>query len=58
MMDQHCPWINGCIGFGNTKPYILFLWNLFVLLAMAQFMTMWWILMGLVGYGKFIMQDV
>jgi len=50
MQDQHCPWMNGCIGYGNLKPYILFLWNFFVLVGMAQFMTMWWLLMDLIGY--------
>jgi len=50
MKDQHSPWINGCVGYGNTKPYILFIWNLLVLVAMAQFMSFWWFLMSMIGY--------
>ena len=24
-MDHHCVWLNNCVGLGNMKPYLLFL---------------------------------
>lgn len=52
MRDQHCVWVNGCVGFGNTKAYLLFLWNLFVFVSMAHVMNSWWLVQSFAGYGS------
>mmetsp|Transcript_16484 Transcript_16484/g.64315 ORF Transcript_16484/g.64315 Transcript_16484/m.64315 type:complete len:318 (-) Transcript_16484:488-1441(-) len=50
MKDQHCVWVNGCVGFGNTKAYTLFLWNLFIFTSMAHVMNCWWLVQSFLGY--------
>ena len=25
MMDHHCSWLGGCVGWGNYKVYLLFM---------------------------------
>lgn len=52
MRDQHCPWFNGCIGFGNVKPYVLFFVNLIGFLGMSCYVTSSWIFLSMIGYGN------
>ena len=37
-MDHHCPFLNNCVGRGNMRPFLLFLF--WVMLAMVYAMTM------------------
>jgi len=50
LRDQHCPWFNGCIGFGNMKPYLLFFLFLIGYLSTSIFITGSWIFLSFVGY--------
>jgi len=48
--DQHCPWFNGCIGFGNFKPYFLFFFGVIGFLSESIFVTGSWLFLSFVGY--------
>ncbi|XP_047126260.1 palmitoyltransferase ZDHHC20-B isoform X1 [Hydra vulgaris] len=46
-MDHHCPWVNNCIGWGNYKYFILFLFyailfTMYVALSSLKYFIQFW----------------